>query len=299
MKIFVSGLVNIETTVAVRGFPIEYYPIDFSFFGVNSNVSGVGYNVSKALSTLGDEVVFCSYAGSDEESERVIARMEKDGISSRNILHELKATPASAVLYDKQGKRQIYCDLKDIQDMRLSFDRVKPELEGCDAAVLCNIAFNRGILRGAKDMGIPVATDVHVLGDIDDDYNRDFMENSDILFMSDEKLPCAPAEFIRQVGERYHNRVIVIGMGGKGAMLLDRDAGKLCTVPAYTGAQVVNTVGAGDALFSSFLHYYIKGMSAEQALESAVVFAGIKIGYSGASLGFSDEKTVEEALLKG
>ena len=39
MKILVSGLLNIETTVAVKGFPIEYYPIDYPFFGINSNVS--------------------------------------------------------------------------------------------------------------------------------------------------------------------------------------------------------------------------------------------------------------------
>ena len=37
-KILVSGLLNIETTVAVRGFPIDYYPVDYPFFGVKSGV---------------------------------------------------------------------------------------------------------------------------------------------------------------------------------------------------------------------------------------------------------------------
>ena len=56
MKILVSGLLNIETTVAVRGFPINYYPIDYPFFGIDSNVSGVGFNIAKAMTALGDEV---------------------------------------------------------------------------------------------------------------------------------------------------------------------------------------------------------------------------------------------------
>lgn len=30
-KILVSGLVNVETTCAVRQFPVEYYPIDYPF----------------------------------------------------------------------------------------------------------------------------------------------------------------------------------------------------------------------------------------------------------------------------
>ena len=31
MKILVSGLLNVETTLAVREFPIPYYPIDYLF----------------------------------------------------------------------------------------------------------------------------------------------------------------------------------------------------------------------------------------------------------------------------
>ena len=57
-KILVSGLVNTETTVKVGAFPIEYAPIEYSFFGVNTSVSGVAYNIVKALKTLGDEIFF-------------------------------------------------------------------------------------------------------------------------------------------------------------------------------------------------------------------------------------------------
>ena len=48
-KILVSGLVNVESTLKVRKFPIDYYPIDYPFFGIKSTVSGVAYNISKAL----------------------------------------------------------------------------------------------------------------------------------------------------------------------------------------------------------------------------------------------------------
>ena len=39
-NILVSGLINTETTVRVRQFPVNYYPIDYPFFGVNTAVSG-------------------------------------------------------------------------------------------------------------------------------------------------------------------------------------------------------------------------------------------------------------------
>ena len=47
--IYVSGLLNFETILNVKSFPINYFPIDYPFFGINSVVSGTAYNISKAL----------------------------------------------------------------------------------------------------------------------------------------------------------------------------------------------------------------------------------------------------------
>lgn len=296
MKILVSGLLNIETTVAVRGFPIDYYPIDYPFFGVRSAVSGVGYNIAKALATLGDEPRLVSFVGRDEEGRRILRQLESERIGTKRIIDRLRETPVSAVLYDPEGRRQIYCDLKDIQEQSLDAASLREELLRCDAAALCNINFNRALIRAARRDGVTTATDVHVLGSVDDDYNRDFMENADILFLSDEALPCAAEDFIRALYGLYQNRIIVIGMGAKGALLLDGETQELTHVPACTGGAVVNTVGAGDALFSAFLRFFAKGMVAKDALRRAVVFAGVKIGFNGASVGFCSEREVEERL---
>ncbi len=291
--VLVSGLLNIETTVSVRGFPINYYPIDYPFFGINSNVSGVGCNIAKAMTALGDDVRLVSYLGNDDEADRVLTDLGRYGIKTNNIIKCLKNTPVSAVLFDSDGKRQVYCDLKDIQEQSISPVLMSDLLHSTDIAVLCNINFNRELIRYAHKNGILTASDVHVLSDINDEYNRDFMENADILFLSHEKLPCKPDEFMKQIYSRYKNKIIVIGMGAEGAMMFEQEKGTSLIVPAYSTGKVVNTVGAGDALFSSFLHFYIKGLSAFDALKRAVVFAGIKIGFNGASLGFSAEEEIE------
>lgn len=296
-RILVSGLLNIETSVSIKSFPINYYPIDYPFFGVNSNVSGVGCNIAKALTVLGDQVELISFLGNDEESERIRKDLQKFGINTKHIQGILKNTPVSVVLFDSDGKRQVYCDLKDIQEQSISPEDMSDTMNRIDLAALCNINFNRNLIRAARKSGILTATDVHVLSDINDDYNRDFMENADILFLSDERLPCAPEDFIHQIYDRYHNQIIVIGMGAEGAMLFEASSEKLCIIPAYSTGNVVNTVGAGDALFSAFIHYYAKGLDAENALRHAVIFAGIKIGYNGASLGFSTEAEIEKNLL--
>ncbi len=56
-KVFIAGLINIETTLQVDGFPISYAPVRYPFNGVNSSVSGVGYNIARALTRLGDQVI--------------------------------------------------------------------------------------------------------------------------------------------------------------------------------------------------------------------------------------------------
>ncbi len=172
MKIIVSGLVNIETTLKVRKFPIDYYPIDYPFFGIKSDVSGVAYNVAKALRTLGNDIQITSFIGEDEEGKRILSKLEEEKIGSRYIYHELKETPVTVALYDDEGRRQIYCDLKDIQEKNIEPARLGESIKNSDLIVLCNTNFNRPLLKEAKRAGKIIASDVHVLSDINDEYNK-------------------------------------------------------------------------------------------------------------------------------
>ena len=294
MKILVSGLLNMETTSAVRGFPINYYPIDYPFFGVNSSPAGVAYNISLALTALGDEVKLCSMLGNDFTSEYIMSSLNKAGIETGEIKKVLPETPSSVVLYAPDGRRQIYCDLKDIQEREYNFDN--SALDGIDLVVACNINFNRQLLRLAKEQGKTVATDVHVLSNIYDEYNREFMEYADILFLSDEMIGDNYREFVFALANTYQSRIIVVGRGSLGAAIYMRESGEITELPAYNNVGVVNTVGAGDALFSAFLHFYSKGMKPIDALWRAEIFAALKIRENGAAKGFVTENEIDEII---
>ena len=138
------------------------------------------------------------------------------------------------------------------------------------------------------------ATDVHVLSDIHDEYNREFMEQADILFLSDEAVGDNYRIFMEQLADAYPSRIIVMGRGAKGAAMYLRDTGEITEISAASVGTVVNTVGAGDALFSGFLHYYAKGYAPVDALWRAQVFAAHKITVTGASNGFVTEQVIEE-----
>ncbi len=265
--ILVSGLINIETTLQVDAFPIPYFPVRYPFFGVRSTVSGVGYNIAKALTTLGDSVRFVSMIGGDALGQMAKATIRADGLPADLVLETLRETPQSVILFDHEGRRQINVDLKDIQEQIYPEDRFIQALDECDLAVLSNINFSRPMLRIARDCGIPIATDVHAISDLEDEYNQDFMAAATILFTSHEHLPCAPEEWVRRVQGRYGTE-IVVGLGTEGALLAVKDENVLECLPAVYTRPVVNTVGAGDALFSAFVHGYAQGRPPRRGLQS-------------------------------
>ncbi|WP_409422282.1 carbohydrate kinase family protein [Pseudaeromonas sp. ZJS20] len=285
--ILVSGLINIETTLGIDHFPLDYFPVTYAFDRVASTVSGVGYNVAKALHTLGHDVAMASLIGDDFHGQWVRQAMAALGLATEGLLASLPATPASVILYEPGGRRQIHVDLKTIQQSAYDEARFAAQLAGCRLAVMCNINYNRALLPAVQAAGLPIATDVHVLSDPDDAYNRDFMAAADILFLSDEGLHGrAPEELIGALQARYHNPLIVMGQGSQGALMYVAADRQFHRSAARSPRPVVNTIGAGDALFSAFLHGYLTHGNPYQALDQACLFAGWKVGVAGAADGF-------------
>ncbi len=296
--ILISGLVNIETTVRVDGFPIPYFPVRYPFFGVRSTVSGVGVNISTALRTLGNDVRLLSMVGDDAPGRLAREALRGSGIDDRTVLAQAAETAQSAILYDGEGRRQIHVDLKDVQEQVYPAVLFDEAAEGCRLAVLCNINFSRPLLALARRRGMLVASDVHAIADLDDPYNADFMRAADILFMSHERLPAPPEEWAKAVQARYGNPIVVIGLGAEGALLAVQGETPQ-RIPAVLTRPVVNTIGAGDALFSAFLHTYTQTNDPHLAIRKAVVFASYKIGTAGAAEGFLDAEGLEGWMRKG
>ena len=293
-RILVSGLINIEVTTRVESFPIVFTPVRYPFFGVDTEVSGVGYNIARALTVLGDVVHLLSLIGRDPLGQLVRAALERDGISGKNVLAQVDQTAQSVILYDGEGRRMINVDLKDLQEMAYPQARFAQAAAGADLLVLCNINFSRPFLEQARRAGKRVATDVYAITELEDPFNQDFMRVANILFMSGDWLPVSPEEWARRVWNRYDPEVLVIGLGQAGALLALKQENVLERLPAVRTRPMVNTIGAGDALFSSFLHYYTRTGDAYLSLRKAMVFASYKIGAVSAADGFLTEPALED-----
>lgn len=295
-RLLVSGLINLETTLRVEAFPVQFTPVHYAFDRVRSSISGVGFNVAKALHTLGHRVDLLALVGRDDAGGRARDALRRLGLAEAGLHDDLAETPHSVILYDGSGRRSIHVDLKDIQSRAYPARDAQRALAACDAAALCNINFSRALLGPARDAGRLVATDVHAVSRLDDEYNRDFMAGSDILFMSGDLLPVAPEAWAEEVMGAFGPQVLVIGLGGRGALLRTRGTREAILVPAARPPAVVSTIGAGDALFSGFLHAYLATRDALEALRHAVVFAAHKIGSASAADGFLTARGLADAV---
>lgn len=285
-RILVAGLVNLETTLRVDHFPLPYTPVHYAFNRIHSSVSGVGLNVALALRTLGHDVRLLTLLGRDSAGELARSQLSAHGLLGPGVLNPLPETAQSVILYDATGRREIQVDLKNIQDQTYPLDAYLQARAGCDLAVLCNINFTRALLAPTRAVGLPIATDVHTLRDLDDAYNRDYLHHAHILFMSGDTLPEPPSQWATRVRERYRPDVLVIGAGADGAWLHTPTQPAPLRLPAAHVRPVVSTIGAGDALFSAYLHGHLAGLPPRNALARAILFAGHKIGETAAAAGF-------------
>jgi fructokinase len=89
-------------------------------------------------------------------------------------------------------------------------------------------------------------------------------------------------EQIEQLRQRYPAELIIITLGEKGAIALDRSGAQTSIAPQGQ-QEVVDTVGAGDAFSSVLLLGIIKGWPLSLILERAQSFASAITGIRGAT----------------
>ena len=99
-----------------------------------------------------------------------------------------------------------------------------------------------------------------------------------------------------QVFARYPGcEVVGVGRGADGALLGLRD-GTLVRAGAVAPRGVVNTSGAGDALFASFLHGWLATGNPVDALRSAVLHAGLEDREPGTGRGITHRTRTSPAV---
>lgn len=277
-KIVVVGVTSLYMSVPVDEFPIRYQPTRSPDW-LRAGTAGAGCHIAKVMRALGNEVSLCTVIGRDLPGTLIRAELAAEGLLGPGAV-EVHASSLGVVLVAPDGRRMGQPYLTMVNSAEYPVDVFRQILQGADIAILTNSRFARPLLPYARQQGVPIAVDVHLIADIDDNYNHPWLEAADVIFCSHERLPCSPTEWVRKIFERYPGCAIAgIGCADAGCVLGLRD-GRLVRVPAAAPRGVVSTAGAGDTLFASFLHGWLATGNPIRAVERAVLHAGWVIGDS-------------------
>lgn len=294
-KFMVAGFVQMETIVRVEELPVPYKQFESVPDLVNSGIGGAGFNEAMALKWLGNEVDFMSMVArnmSRHQIEAYLKTYEVD-LSTDYVLPTLDGMPTSVILYCR-GKKQTFEDVKDIRHVEYDYEILERQIQDKDMVLMSNCNFCRPIIGLAKKYEKPVAINVRSMRAEKIANKEDFLAAADILYISDDDLEQDHYDCIKECREKYDPEIIIIGIGERGVILYNKaDNSQIEYKPVKT-TEVVNTIGAGNALFSSFLHYYVKTKDAKEAIKNALLFASYKIGFVGTSNGFMTEEQIAQ-----
>lgn len=294
-KFMVAGFVQFETIVKVDVLPLPYKQFESIPEMIDTDIGGAGFNKAMALRWLGNEVDFMSMVArnlSKRQIEAYLKRNEVD-LSTDYVLPMLDGMPTSVILYCN-GKKQTFEDVKDIRHVEYDYDLLESRIQDKDMVVMSNCNFCRPIIGLAKKYNKPIALNVRSMRAEKIAPKEDFMAAADILYISDDDIECNPYDIVNECREKYDPKILIMGLGNNGAILYTKEDNSVLDYRPVKTNEIVNTVGAGNALFSAFIHYYVKTKDAKEAIKNALLFASYKIGFVGTSNGFMTEEQIEQ-----
>lgn len=291
----VAGLLHMETIVKVDKIPVEFKSLTSRHNTIFTSIGGDAYNMAIALKWLGNNTDLMAMV--DNKMGPGIINSNTDleiELSTEYILPRLKNMPSAVTLYDEYKRQQIFEDTKDLRDAQYDLKLFEKRIESADAVVMSNLQFCKPLINMALDRHIPIAVNIRDFRKEDLEFNSEFLDAADIIYVSDDNLVKDSYEFVKEIADKYSPEIIILGRGAAGVLIYSAKEKIFAEYKSVKTLEIVNTVGAGNALFSCFLHYYLKDGDAVAAIKNALLFASYKIGFLGTSNGFMTEEQIDQ-----
>jgi len=261
------------------------------------DAGGKGINVSKYLAELGSDTVATGFVG-DVLGEFIRDRLGRDGITSDFVdiadstrLNTTILTDDEEYKINQRGPTVESDAVDEVIETIAEYDPWMVVIAGSQPPGLGPEDFDRIARAGSWDTAVDVGGDT--LRELDAEYvlckpNRE--ELADATGKSVETLDecLTAAESLREQGFSQ----VVASLGGDGALMTTAE--EALHAPALD-VDIVDTVGAGDALLAGVVSELNRGKSKREALHAGVVAASCAVEVPGTNVPtFSERRTSEE-----
>jgi sugar/nucleoside kinase (ribokinase family) len=250
----VVGNVGIDTNIYFHSGDIDF-SVESNFTENIDCVRQAGGYSSRGFARLGKAVAFIGYVGDDYSGRFIREEFARDGIDTKALSIDPSGTSRSVNLMYADGRRKNFYDGKGHMYLRPDIEICKAVLAESKLAHFSIPNWARYLLPIAQDLGLTTACDLQDVVSADDEYRRDFIRCSDILFFSATNWD-DPTALMKSFLETNPDRIVVVGMGAKGCALGTRDGIRFFDAVGME-TPVIDTNGAGDGLAVGFLSSYV------------------------------------------
>ncbi|MBI9009902.1 MAG: carbohydrate kinase family protein [Tenericutes bacterium] len=256
MKVLVIGGASYDEIIHLDKFP---EPAPKTIFARESYQTPGSTGLGKALAfkKLGYDVDFIAVIAKDTYGKNIEKALAKEKVNFFPIYKD--QTERHTNILNKLGQRiSIFTAVPTYDEIKaVDYERL---IKGADIVVLNIKSYCKAFISLIKTHEKPVYCDLHDY-DGTDEYYKEFIENSEYIFMSSERIHNFQVfmKDLKKKGKKW----IVCTHGQKGSTALTSD--KFDTIPA-TKLEVVDTNGAGDNFFVGFVHGYLNDFNTEDSL---------------------------------
>jgi len=278
----VIGNAGIDTNIYPYSGDIDF-SVESNFTRNVDNIGQAGGYAALGFSGIGCRTSYVGYVGDDFSGRYIVETFRSRGIDVRAVFIDQTGTARSVNFMYGDGRRKNFYDGKDHMNLKPDLDLCMEVIGGVKLAHFNIPNWARYLLAPARERGITISADLQDIVSIDDEYRRDFIRFSDILFFSSTNYS-DPGPIFEYLSSYGGEKLMIAGLGSRGCALCS--AGKITYFPAVSlSGPVIDTNGAGDSLAVGFLSSLVlEGFS----VEDSVLRGQIAARYACSSTGSSD-----------
>lgn len=278
---------------------IVYGEVLWDIYPEKSVIGGAPFNFSAHLSLLGDEVSFMTGVGRDSLGGDTLEYIRKYGIGDEFVALTDKPTGSCVVTLGENGiPRYSITPDAAYDNIELSGEVIE-RLKNCGADLFYfnTLAQRSEVSRRTLKKLLSELEFENIMCDLnirpgcyDADSIKLCLENATIV-----KVSCEEAHFLTETGavkdsvsplweslrEEYPNiKLLVYTMGADGSAVYDYVGGGAHFSGRPEDVNVASTVGAGDCYGAAFVHYYMAGLSIDEAIHLATQRSNIVVSHT-------------------
>lgn len=248
---------------------------------------GAPFNVAVAAHRAGAEVCFVGRVGDDPMGRFVTEEAAKAGFADLQIQKDPVRNTTLAFVTLTDGERDFAFNRHDTADYHIDLSQVALDNSAVTTVHLGSLMLSEAAGRALADavtertraLGKTLSFDINFRTDIYADFEQakaayaPYIQAASILKFSDDELALITGAETLEVGIRALNRpdaLILVTLGSRGSAYFFGDlSGTIASVPV----KPVDTTGAGDAFFGTFLACIEGKIWTKATIEQALTYA--------------------------